>query len=85
MGPRPHNSLGHWSVRPLESSQDATARSLKGHGVVPGSMPSDPPPLLDHRRVLFQTLVLGPHGERALVRVRVRSRDIARAEATPVS
>ena len=30
-----------------------------------------------------QTLELGPHEERALARVRVRSRDVARAEATP--
>ena len=32
-----------------------------------------------------QTLALGPLGERALARVRVRPRDVARAEATPVS
>ena len=67
--PIPHNSLGHWSVRPLESSRDATARSLKGHGVVPGSMPSDPAPLLDPRCVVLSHLVLGPHGETALARV----------------
>ena len=28
---------------------------------------------------------LGPHGERALVRVRVWTRDIGRADITPVS
>ena len=32
-----------------------------------------------------QTLELGPHGERALARVRVWSRNVARAEATLVS
>ena len=30
-------------------------------------------------------MILGPDGEGALARVRVRSRDVARAEATPVS
>ena len=33
----------------------------------------------------YQTLELGLHGERALARVRVRYRDIARAEAIPFS
>ena len=33
----------------------------------------------------FRTLELGPHGERALARVRVGSKDVTRAEATLVS
>ena len=32
-----------------------------------------------------QTLVLGPHGERALAMVKVLSLDVARSEATLVS
>ena len=48
-------------------------------------MPSDPALLLDPRRMVLSDLALGPHRERALARVRVRSSDVARDEVTPVS
>ena len=47
-------------------------------------MLSDPALPLDPRCVVFQTLVLGPYGERALATVRVWSRDVARAKEIPV-
>ena len=69
----------------LESSQAALAGHGKGHGELPG-----PCRISMHRfwtpgAWFCQTLELGPHGQRALARVRVRFRDVARVEATPVS
>ena len=63
----------------------AAAGPGKRHGELPGSLPSQPATLQDPRSLCCQTLELGPHEGRALARVRVRSRDVARAEATPVS
>ena len=83
--PRPHNSMGPWSIRPHESSQAAAVRPGKRHGEVLDSMPSDSAPFLDPRRVVLSDLGIGsPWGE-SLTSVRVHSRDIARAEASPVS
>ena len=47
-------------------------------------MPSDPAPLLDPRPMVLSDFVIGTHGERTLPRDRVQSRDVARAELTPV-
>ena len=56
--------MSHPSGRSQESSWAAAARPLKGHGDVPGFLLSDSVPLHAPRHVVFQTLVLGPHGER---------------------
>ena len=85
LGPRPDNFRGLCSVRSQESPQVGAALPWKRYGDVPGSMSSDPVLLLDPCAWCCQTLVLGRHGERALASVRVRSRDVARAEATLVS
>ena len=58
---------------------------MKRHGKLPGSMPSEPALLMDPRRVVSSDFGIGTHGERALARVRVLSRYVARDEATPVS
>ena len=83
--PMPDNSMGHWCSRPQESYRAAAARTLKAHGDLPGSIPSDPAPLLEPRHVVLSDFGIGPHGERALARVKVLSLDVARSEATPVS
>ena len=70
---------------PPESSRAAAARPGKRHRELPGSLPSQPSPLLDPRHVMLSDLGMGPHEKSALARVRVRSKDVARAEATPVS
>ena len=82
---RPVNSVGQWLGRPQESSWAAAAGP--GNDIVSFQVPC--------RVTLYQfwtpgawcsqRLELGPHGEGALARVRVLSRDVARAEATPVS
>ena len=83
--PRPHTSMGTWLGRPQESSRQLQPgmRNDMVSFQVPcqGSL---------HRfwttgMWCCQTLVLGPHGERALARVRFLSRDVARAEAILVS
>ena len=56
--------MGHWSGRPLESSQAAAARHGKQPGYVPASMPSDPVPLLDPRRVVSDSGIGSPWGKR---------------------
>jgi len=78
--PRPHTSMGPWSGRPQESSRAPAAGPGKLHGEVPGSLTSEPIPLLETRCVVLSDFGIGFHGKRALARVRVRSRDVARAE-----
>ena len=83
--PRPHNSMGTWSGSPQES-----LRQLK-HGLcndivsfhVPCQVTLHPFPTPGAS--CSQILVLGRHGERALAGVVLRSRDVTRAEVTPVS
>ena len=43
----------HWLGRPQESSPAAAAQPGKRYGDVPGSMPTDPAPLLDPRRMVL--------------------------------
>ena len=62
--PRPDNSMGHWWGRPQESSEAATVGHSKGHGDVPGSMLTDPVPLLDPRCVVLSEFAIkSPWGE----------------------
>ena len=82
---RPHTSIGPWSRRPPVSSQAAEAGPGKRHGQLPGSMPSQHAPLLDTSRVVLSDVGIGSPGARALDGVWVRSRDVSRAEVTPVS
>ena len=42
-------------------------------------------PILEPLWVVLSVLELGPHGEKALGRVRVQSKEVDRAEETPVS
>ena len=83
--PRPHMSIGPWSRRPPESSRTTASGPGKRHGELPGSMPSQPALFLDPRRVVLSDVGIGSHGERALAKRRVRSRDVDRADATLVS
>ena len=57
--PRPDNSMGHWCSRRQESCQAATARPSKAHGDLPGSIPSDPAPLLEPRHVVLSDFGFG--------------------------
>ena len=77
--------MGHSSGRPQESSRAAAAGPWKGHCDVPGSMPSDFALCLNPRGVVLSEFGIGSSWERALARVSFLSRDITRAEATPVS
>ena len=83
--PRPHMLFLPWSRKPPESFQAAVAEPGKGHGELPGSMVSQPALLRDPRRVVLSDIGIRSHWERALARVRVRSRDVGRSEATLVS
>ena len=61
---RPDNFMGHWSGRSQEFSGAATAGAWKQHSDVPGSMPGDPAPLQDPRRVGLSDFGIGyPWGE----------------------
>ena len=81
---RQHNSMSAWSRKPQKSSLAAVTGM--GNDMVSFQIP--------YRVTLqtfwtpdvwcCQTLGLGPHGETALARVRFRSRDVTRAEATLV-
>ena len=77
--------MGPWSGRPQESSQAAAGGPGKRHGEVPGSILSDPVPLVDHRCMLLTNLGIGSPWGDSLSCLKVRFRDVARAEATPVS
>ena len=57
--PRPHNCLGPWSDRHQESCLAAAARPGKRHGEFPGSMQSDPVPLLPPRCVVLSDFGIG--------------------------
>ena len=50
---RPQNSMGHRSGRPQEFSGADAAGPGKRHGELPGSMLSQPAPLLDPRHVVL--------------------------------
>ena len=83
--PRPHMLFLPCSRRPPESFRAAAAGL--GNDMVSLQFPCR---VSLHRfRIpgtwFCQTLELGPHEERALAMVRIRSRDVTRAEATPVS
>ena len=74
--------MGHWSGRPQEISGAATVGL--GNNLVMFQVLCH---VILHRFRApgawgCQTLVLGTHGERALARVRVRSRDIATVDET---
>ena len=67
----------------------AAARPGKRHGDLPGSLPCQPAPLLDPRRVMLSDFGIGHHEGRALTRVgfgpgtspgpkRLRSRELPR-------
>ena len=45
--------IGHWSGSSQESSRAPAGWLGKRHSDVPGSMPSDPAPLLDPKRVVL--------------------------------
>ena len=61
---RPDKCMGHPSGKPQESSWAAAARPLKGHGDVPGFLPSDSVPLHAPRHVVFSGFCIGsPWGE----------------------
>ena len=82
--PSPDKCMGHPSGRPQEFSWAAAARPLKGHGDVPGFLPSDSVPLHAPRLVVFSDFGIGsPCGE-TLAKFRVRLSDITSAEANPV-
>ena len=79
---RPDNCMGHWSGRPQEFSGAATVGL--GNKTVMFQVLCQ---VILHRFRTpgtwgCHTLVLGTHGERALARVRVRSRDIASVDET---
>ena len=82
--PRPQTSIGPWSRRPPESFRTAAPRPRKRHGELPGSMPSQLAPLLDPRPVVLSDVGIGAPWGLSLSSVRVRSTDVACAEATPV-
>ena len=63
----------------------AAAGPGKRHGELPGALPSQPAPLLDPRRVMLSDVGIGSPEGRALARVRVQAKDVARADTTPVS
>ena len=74
-----------WSRRPPESSPEL--QPGLGNDMVVLQVPCQ---VVLHRfwtpgMWSCQTLELGPHGERALAMVRVRTRDVARADVTLVS
>ena len=72
--------MGPWSGRIQESSRAAAAGPGKRHAELPGSMPSEPALLLDHRHVVLTDFGIESPGERALARVRVWTREVTRAE-----
>ena len=82
--PRAQTSIGPWSRRLLESFHAAAARPGKRHGELPGSMPSQLAPLLDPRTVVLSDVGFGAPWGLSLSSVRVRSTDVACAEATLV-
>ena len=51
--------MGPWSGGPHETFRAAAAGPAKRHGEVPGSMLSDPAPLLDCRHVVLSDLGIG--------------------------
>ena len=61
--PRPDKCMGHPSGRPQEFSRAAAAGVWKGHGDVPGSMPSDFAPRLNPRCVVSEFGIGSPWGE----------------------
>ena len=72
--------MGPWSGRIQESSRAAATGPGKRHAELPGSMPSEPALLLDHRHVVLTDFGIESPGERALARVRVWTREVTRAE-----
>ena len=57
----------------------------KRHGELPGSMLSEPAPLVYPRPVVFLDFGIGSTWGEWLARVRVQSRDVANAKKTPIS
>ena len=82
--PSPDTSIGPYWRKPPESFRAAAARPGKRHGELPGSMPSQLAPLLDPRTVVLLEVGFGAPWGLSLSSVRVRSTDVACAEATPV-
>ena len=62
--PRPQTLFGPWSRSSPQSSRAPEARTVKHHVALPCSMPSQPAPLLDPRRVVLSDVGIGsPWGE----------------------
>ena len=75
--------MAHPLGRPHKSSRAAAVALWKWPDGVPLSMLSISVAILEPMFMLLSDLELGSHGERALARVRVWARDVARADVTP--
>ena len=82
--PIPDNCMCRWSCRPQQSFRAASAGPEKRHAEIPGSILNDPALLLDPRRMVLSDFGFVCPWVRALARLRVPSRDVARAETTPL-